>query len=176
MTRKARFPRPNGFLPQSLVLSSRKMRARPFPQLDLEWSASGAAGGSRKVAEHRCSLWKLSLSSSSVSSSEDDNDIGNEDDSSLLPMSLSSSLWSPCGALGSVQPRAWRVHEVGEVGSVWPESSDDHPNFKDHPIKDDNLCWLPQTWQAMDEAFPPWAEPVFKMHLVPAFSLLSKLS
>ena len=51
----------NGFLPQSLVLSSRKMRARPFPQLDLEWSASGAAGGSRKVAEHRCSLWKLSL-------------------------------------------------------------------------------------------------------------------
>ena len=30
---------------------------------------------------------------------------------------------------------------------------------------DGNLCWLPQTWQAMDEAFPPWAEPVFKMHL-----------
>ena len=25
----------------------------------------------------------------------------------------------------------------------------------DAPDDDDNLCWLPQTWQAMDEAFPP---------------------
>ena len=35
----------------------------------------------------------------------------------------------------------------------------------DHDSDDDNLCWLPHTWQAIEEAFPPWAEPVFSMHL-----------
>ena len=30
------------------------------------------------------------------------------------------------------------------------------PNYDDDDLDDDeNLCWLPQTWQAMDEAFPP---------------------